>query len=324
MKLSVIIPVYNLEEWIEKSVNSILSQVCDYDFEIIIVDDGSSDNSGAIIDRLCNTDSRVRSIHQENAGVSAARNAGINVAEGEYVIFVDGDDILFPGALEILMNQVKNEGAILVCGLQERITSYEQAPSKKKFDTITSDSESILERLLVEDYNVSACAKIFNRALIGSIRFVEGKKINEDKFFLFEYLLRNKGFVFDIGTNIYGYYVRSGSATTSSFFSGTMDMIYFANAIEQKVKIFIPRLSNVARYNTLVAHLAVLKKLVRSNEHKAQRKLFQTIREDTLTLRKEFTGVAKNKHRLELLALRVNGGLYSACVKILDLLKKGC
>lgn len=89
--VSIIVPVYNVEKFIEKCVNSLMNQ-SHKDIEIILVDDGSPDQSTEIIDRIAIEDQRVHVIHQQNKGVSAARNAGLQCATGEYVMFVDGDD----------------------------------------------------------------------------------------------------------------------------------------------------------------------------------------------------------------------------------------
>lgn len=90
-KISCIVPVYNVEKYLRRCVDSILAQTFT-DFELILVDDGSPDGCPAICDEYAEKDSRVRVIHQENKGVSAARNAGLDMARGEYVCFVDGDD----------------------------------------------------------------------------------------------------------------------------------------------------------------------------------------------------------------------------------------
>ena len=92
-RLSIIVPVYNVEKYIHSCINSILNQHFS-DFELILVDDGSTDNCGKICDEYASSDKRVRIIHQENGGVSAARNKGIDVSQGEIIGFVDSDDII--------------------------------------------------------------------------------------------------------------------------------------------------------------------------------------------------------------------------------------
>lgn len=99
MKVSVIIPVYNVEKYLESCLESIKSQTFT-DYELILINDGSTDESVAIMRRYAKTDARIRIIPQSNRGVSAARNLGLSVAEGDYVLFVDSDDTILPDALE--------------------------------------------------------------------------------------------------------------------------------------------------------------------------------------------------------------------------------
>ena len=109
-KISVIIPVYNVQDYLEECVNSILAQTYT-NLEIILVDDGSKDNSGQLCDAFSKRDSRVKVIHKENGGVSTARNAGIESATGEYIAFVDADDYIAPDMYSRLMNLLKYFGA---------------------------------------------------------------------------------------------------------------------------------------------------------------------------------------------------------------------
>lgn len=97
--VSIIVPIYNAEQYISKCIESILAQTY-RDFELILVDDGSTDMCGKICDEYAKQDSRVHVIHQENKGVSAARNAGISLAKGEYIMFVDSDDFITENMLE--------------------------------------------------------------------------------------------------------------------------------------------------------------------------------------------------------------------------------
>ena len=94
-KLSIIVPVYNVEQYLDKCIKSILNQTFK-DFELILVDDGSIDNSGEICDEYAKKDSRVKVIHKKNGGLAAARNTGLIIARGDYVGFVDSDDWIEP------------------------------------------------------------------------------------------------------------------------------------------------------------------------------------------------------------------------------------
>ena len=108
--ISVIVPVYNVEAYLEKCVRSVLAQSCG-DFELLLIDDGSKDGSGAVCDRLAAEDERIRVIHQENRGLAAARNRGLDEAKGRYIIFLDSDDYWDGGVLEALRDGLKAAGA---------------------------------------------------------------------------------------------------------------------------------------------------------------------------------------------------------------------
>ena len=109
-KVSIISPMYNVEKYLKKCLESYVNQTL-IDIEIILVDDGSPDNSGKIADEYAKRDSRIRVIHKKNAGVSAARNDGLSIAKGEYVIFCDSDDWMNENACEILYSAAKKNNA---------------------------------------------------------------------------------------------------------------------------------------------------------------------------------------------------------------------
>ena len=109
-KVSVIVPVYNVEQYLEECIDSIINQSYT-NIEIILVDDGSTDNSGAICDNYQNIDDRIKVIHQKNMGLSGARNSGVRVCSGDWITLVDGDDIIHPKMIEILYGSIKNTDA---------------------------------------------------------------------------------------------------------------------------------------------------------------------------------------------------------------------
>ena len=110
--VSVIVPVYNAEKYIETCISSVLNQTFT-DFELILIDDGSEDESGHICDEYATKDTRIRVFHKENGGPSAARNSGLNVAQGEWILFLDSDDWIVPESLQLLMSEVVPETAII-------------------------------------------------------------------------------------------------------------------------------------------------------------------------------------------------------------------
>ena len=116
-KLSVIVPVYNTEKYLRECVDSILAQTFT-DFELILVDDGSTDGSGAICDEYAGKDSRIRVIHQENGGATLARRSGVRIAQGEYVAFVDSDDWIAQHIYQNMMEKAETCGAdVILCDI---------------------------------------------------------------------------------------------------------------------------------------------------------------------------------------------------------------
>lgn len=180
--VSIIVPVYNGEKFIARCVESVLAQTYT-DFELILVNDGSKDNSGAICDELACKDSRIRVIHQENGGVSRARNCGLDAAKGNVIGFVDADDYI---AQEMLETALREMGEVDVC-MFDLITIWDSG--KTEPDTIPGlpdvctmqKSEITPEQLLL--MAGSACRCLYRARLVQDIRFPVGIKFSEDRIF---------------------------------------------------------------------------------------------------------------------------------------------
>lgn len=145
-EISIIVPVYNVEKYLPQCLDSILAQTFT-DFELICVNDGSTDRSGKILDEYVVKDSRIKVIHQQNKGLVGARNSGIDAAKGKYLYFVDSDDTIHPQLLEICHALAEKENADWVCFQMQKITKNEIPEIKKfdikKIDYITTESPLI-------------------------------------------------------------------------------------------------------------------------------------------------------------------------------------
>ena len=140
--LSIIMPVYNAAKYLAGAVDSVLHQTF-HKFELILVDDGSSDGSGELCDALASTDSRIRVIHQANAGVAAARNVGLDAAIGEYIGWVDSDDLVHPEMYRIMLTLMEQYSADIVqCVVTIRIL----VPCGAKFTEQSCSKDSVLPR----------------------------------------------------------------------------------------------------------------------------------------------------------------------------------
>ncbi len=177
-KISIIVPVYQLEEYLEKCINSIIAQTYT-NLEIILVDDGSTDNCPAICDRFQAEDPHIKVIHQENGGLSHARNVGMEMATGDYIGFVDSDDWIEPNMYEVLMSALLETGAdIAVCDRQ-----IETSTSKPISNDVTSckiklySSEEAL-RTIIKGGGVirnTVWNKLYKRNVLSNIHYSEGK-----------------------------------------------------------------------------------------------------------------------------------------------------
>ena len=212
-ELSIIVPVYKVEKYLPRCIDSILAQTFG-DFELILIDDGSPDGCGRICDEYARKDKRIVVIHQKNMGVSAARNAGLDIARGRYIGFVDSDDWIEPQMYEVMMDAIRENGAdMAVCGVR-------YADEDGKFTRADMLSEGVYSRDgLLEDVFAmpnrlggGCCNKVFDASKIASVRFKVGMTIAEDALYLFDCFMRIDGAV-KIGDALYNVYERCGSAT---------------------------------------------------------------------------------------------------------------
>ena len=175
-EVSVIIPVYNTEQFLEDCLNSVLAQTFT-DFEIIAVDDGSTDNSAAIVKRFSAKDNRIVIIHQENKGLSEARNTGIKAARGNWITFVDSDDMLAPSFLQKLWDAATQNKANIACS--DKLLFWKNSEIETGDATVQAivlSPEKALERALYQkngpDY--SAWSKLYDAQIWQSRRFTPG------------------------------------------------------------------------------------------------------------------------------------------------------
>ncbi len=212
VRLSIIIPVYNAEEYLDRCIVSIAEQNF-HSYEVILVDDGSSDSSPMICDRYSATDSRFRTIHKENGGVSSARNAGMNLAKGEYLMFVDSDDALLPDALERMMEGVVDED-IVIGGYTTFIGGV---PGREVLPRRTHSYRGESMNAFFEDNVRKNCemldapwSKLFRRKSVGDLRFNEDLCYAEDKLFVFNFFAVCRS-AHTCDVPVYAYHIRPGS-----------------------------------------------------------------------------------------------------------------
>ena len=170
--VSIIVPVYNVERYLDKCIESICGQTYKH-LEIILIDDGATDNSGEICDQWKRRDSRIRVIHKENGGLSDARNAGIDVAAGEWLMFVDGDDTISEDTAERLYQAAKEQHCqIAVCNMIRLYDDGSTEPFYRPADSLTVLAGQRRFETLSQP---SVCNKLFKAELFLNLRFPKGK-----------------------------------------------------------------------------------------------------------------------------------------------------
>lgn len=220
VKVSVIVPIYNVEEYINKCIKSILNQTFK-DFELILIDDGSTDNSGDICDTYKSIDDRVYVIHKENGGLSDARNFGIDYATGKFLYFIDGDDFIQEDTLESMYESImKTNSDIAICNM----IRYYGEGDIEKFYCPVEKMKSLDNNYRFETLSQpSVCNKMFESVLFDNIKFPL-KKYYEDTFIYHELLFKAKRVVLT-GKDSYYYRSRRGSIISEGYNKKYFDFI---------------------------------------------------------------------------------------------------
>ena len=212
IKISIIVPIYNAEEYLDRCLDSVLEQSFT-SYEVIMVDDGSTDSSPSICDRYSETDPRFKIIHKSNGGVSTARNAGLDQAIGEYIMFLDSDDALLPDALERMMEDISDEDLVFagyakfIGGVPQKENIPYKTRSYRGHEVAEVFDHNRKKNCVMFD---APWAKLFKRKTVGNLRFCEELSYAEDKLFVFDFLSVCRS-VHTCRVPVYAYHIRSGS-----------------------------------------------------------------------------------------------------------------
>lgn len=245
--ISVIIPVYNVSKYLSRCINSVRTQA--HVKEILLIDDGSTDDSGILCDAYAAMEPLVKVLHKENGGLSSARNAGLDLAQGEYVAFVDSDDFLEPGAYEKLLSCAQRHEADLVCAgrsdLIGGIGDKTLGLCPETEETLTGP-EFVARMFTWQGVDSAAWDKLYKRSLFDGLRYPEGK-ICEDVPVTYRAALKaNK--VALLPEPVYVYYHRPGSITTAPVSQKSFHFAAHTQAICQDIKARCPEILPQARY----------------------------------------------------------------------------
>lgn len=263
--ISVIVPVYNVEKYLERCVKSIAAQTYK-DLEILLIDDGSTDKSGKMCDDFQQTDSRIKAFHKQNGGLSDARNYGIEHSAGEFISFVDSDDYIDEKMLETLHRLItENDADLAVCSAMDVFEGKEvtQVKEIKEFNLNKVESYKYMLR---GDGIPSACNKLYKRQTVGDVRFPVGK-LYEDGFFTPQILKRVEKTAVT-SKPMYYYFRRADSITTKPFRKGDLDVIEAYDKCVKQVKELCPEALPYAEFRYRNAYFNVLDKMLMRDDCK--------------------------------------------------------
>ena len=273
IKVSIVIPVYNVEKYLDKCIKSVLKQTHE-NLEIIMVDDGSTDNSGKIADSYLDKDSRIKVIHKKNEKVSVARNTGIDAATGEYVCFADADDYLLPDYVEYLLKlAVENDADVALT--KDMFTTFH--PNQVDGDQIRIKTpEQATIDILTYNLPIGVYCKIFKREFLGKeIRFVPHIYIGEGfNFNTMAFQRANK--VVEGNRRVY-FYRRDNptSATTKFSLDKWENAIYAIENIHKDFILHSESLETAWNYANWHTHCDAFNFLVMAKEEKVYKTVYK-------------------------------------------------
>lgn len=270
-KISVIVPVYNVEAYLERCVESILQQTYTH-FELILINDGSTDSSGQICDHLASQYENIKVYHIENAGVSNARNMGIQLATGSWVTFIDSDDFVTQDYLATLASAVEGLNVGFVIAPLHHIKNgivTDLSPHSGKTE-LWSTEETMKELLMTTRTSFFPVAKLFKRDLLADEKFNTNYHLAEDALFLTELLLKTRCSCVFIDKPVYYYDHREGSATTSVN-RHVFDTIEVYQQIIAQVSQAFPDLKSELKNRECWSYITVYDKIIFTSSEQYQK-----------------------------------------------------
>lgn len=265
--ISVIVPIYNVEKYLNRCIDSIINQTY-RNLEIILVEDGSLDNCGKICDEYRNIDNRIIVIHQKNGGLSNARNNGLKKASGKYVAFIDSDDYIKDDYIEYLYNMIikfKAEISILL-PLEFNEGTDAIIKNEKEEIKIYSKYDALEVMLYQKEFDNSAWGKLYLKSVIKNIEFPFGK-LYEDIGTVYKYILNSNKIVYS-NLKKYYYLQRNTSIMGSKFKIQELDYIYQAENMMNDVKqMNNSKLTRASECRYINANFSILMKMKKTNEY---------------------------------------------------------
>lgn len=298
-KISVVVPVYKVEEYLDTCINSIITQTF-RDLEIILVDDGSPDRCGEICEEYAKKDTRIKVIHKANGGLSDARNVGFEASSGEFISFIDSDDYIHPTMLQKLYEVCrKNNLKMAGCDFQYIFDNS---------DTVISGSTGITEVLSAEEFflriidthkflEMTAWNKLYHRSLFANgVRYPKGK-LFEDQGTTYRFVFQNEK-IAHVSEPLYSYRKqRAGAITSQNYSLREKDRIEMTSHMVEYVKKYHPNIvTEVITYKVINCNLGILNTMIKAGAK--DKEMISELKKDTLknmtyVIKSNVTGVKK-------------------------------
>ena len=294
--VSVIVPAYNAEKWIIDCYYSVLEQSYE-NWELIIVDDGSTDNTYKVCTRIMQNCKKVKILHTENGGVSKARNLGLEKAKGDYILFLDADDMLVPNAIQLLYDATEEKKYDIVVGWKNNMDEQGNSfgcPYERE-EAIWRGQDALKMSLKDHPATYAAWGKLYKKEFLKPIRFVEGKRVHEDSFFVFQCCCQEP-YVKIIKDIVLNYRITANSASRTQFSEKFLDILHFANEKRIIIKKDFPELAKNVENTYLKANMALLRILC-LNQNSKYKKIEKECLKEIRRNRKYFVAATKDNKK---------------------------
>lgn len=270
IKISIIVPVYNSEKYLEKCLKSIVNQTYE-NIEIILVNDGSTDNSKKICEHFEKNDRRIILINQDNKGVSAARNIGIELSTGKYITFIDSDDFVAQNYIEDLYKQCNDKNADLsICGTNDIDNNKKIIKTSIKYSNIVDAKEAMKELLNEKYYTGVVWAKMYKKDLFKDIKFNKKIKIAEDLDVLYRVIDKCNLINIDTSKKLYYYRIRENSATAVNYNKDWNNEIKICKDIISFIKNRYPDILDFAIKRYIRINVTCINNIMKNNLNKKE------------------------------------------------------
>lgn len=296
-EISIIIPIYNSERFIDRCLYSVLNQSFS-DFEVILVDDGSTDSSPVLCDAYALKDNRIKVFHRQNGGASAARNFGLSVASGRYISFVDSDDYIHKELLYRLYNKMHDGIDFVSCSMEiVKDIDLKKFELQIKSSSVELNQNQLYQRFFRvngEDSSIySVCGRLYSRKSLNEFKLIEGR-MNEDIDGVFQIISHSEKAIF-LSDVMYFYYKNVEGVTNSRITRKKLDLIFIWAQLKTKVETCCPDYIDAWKMNALRANFTILSQCKINGYDKSDTELRKSLQEMQRLVRAEKRDLLKWK-----------------------------